>query len=360
MAIHTKRLTCPFHNSQRRAEMASHGVVLLIVMIVATLLLISLSAALPRVYQEGQREREEELIFRGSQYGKAVALFHKQFNRYPTSVKELLRTNGIRFLRQEYRDPMDTKGQWRFIHVSASGVLLDSKNQPANNNQNPAGLGQTGSTGSMIGGNPSTGNSSFGNSSFGNSSINNSNSMTGTSSFGNSSFGNSSMNNSNSMMGDSSFGNSSFGNSSMNNSGSMMGGQMGGGPGANPGGGSGQFGPSSSFFGNQNGSGGGGTYIAGVAATSHHGSIKIWQKHTHYDEWEFLGLDMGIFGIQVGAGNSFSSPGMGQQSPQQGSGFSQQPGVFGSPNPSSGFGSQGPSTGFGSPNATSDFGSPTN
>jgi hypothetical protein len=37
-----------------------------------------------------------------------------------------------------------------------------------------------------------------------------------------------------------------------------------------------------------------------VAATSHHESIKVWNKHHHYDEWEFLGIDMGIFGVQVG------------------------------------------------------------
>ena len=58
--------------------------VLIIVMMVAVLLLIAMTAVLPSVYQEGQREREEELIFRGTQYGKAVALFHKQFGRYPT------------------------------------------------------------------------------------------------------------------------------------------------------------------------------------------------------------------------------------------------------------------------------------
>ena len=121
--------------------------VLIIVMMVATLLLIALTAALPSVYQEGQREREEELIFRGTQYGKAVALFHKQFNRYPVSTKELLQTNGMRFLRQEYRDPMDPKGKWRFIHVNAAGVLLDSKNQPLGLNQtNPAGLGGSSSS----------------------------------------------------------------------------------------------------------------------------------------------------------------------------------------------------------------------
>src|ERR1017187_6547030 len=116
MATHPKLSTCPFRSSPRQPGRAADGVVLLIVMIVATLLLIALTAALPRVYQEGQREREEELIFRGTQYGKAVALFHKQFGRYPVNTKELLQTNGIRFLRQEYRDPMDPKGKWRFIH----------------------------------------------------------------------------------------------------------------------------------------------------------------------------------------------------------------------------------------------------
>ena len=255
--------------------------VLVIVMMVATLLLIVLTAALPSIYQEGQREREEELIFRGTQYGRAVALFHRQFNRYPVSVKELLGTNGYRFLRQEYRDPMDPKGKWRFIHVSASGVLLDSKNQPLGGNQNnpgnPAGIGQSNSTSSILAGNSSIGGS-----------------------------------NSTGFQG-------GFGGMGMNP----------------PTGGSGQTGPTSSFFGNQNETQG--AYIAGVAATSHHESIKIWQKHHHYDEWEFLGIDMGIFGIQVGMPGGSSAPGgMGQQTPAQGSGFS--PGGFGNQPSSPNFG----------------------
>ena len=122
-------------------------------MMVATLLLIGLTATLPSVYQEGRREQEAELIFRGTQYARAVALFHKQLNRYPTSTKELLQTNGIRFLRQEYRDPLDREGKWRFIHVNAAGVLIDSKNQPlAGNCGNPAGIGQATSTNSTFGG----------------------------------------------------------------------------------------------------------------------------------------------------------------------------------------------------------------
>ena len=268
--------------------------VLVIVMMIATLLLIGMAAMLPSVYQEGQREREAELIFRGTQYGRAVALFHKQFNRYPVSTKELLQTNGMRFLRKEYRDPMDPKGKWRFIHVNAAGVLLDSKNQPMNPNGangNPAGLGQAGSSTSGFGGNSFGGNSS------------------GSSSFGGNSFGGNSS------------GSSSFGGSSqMGSSGSM--GFQGSTSGMNPAMGfGGQTGSTSSFGGSLNGVQG--AFIAGVAATSHHEAIRIWQKHHHYDEWEFLGIDMGIFGIQVGMPGASAPPGMGQT---QMGGFSSSPG----------------------------------
>ncbi len=301
----TKPTNWRFHSSDGQRHTGSKGMVLIIVMMVAVLLLIALTASLPSVYQEGQREREDELIFRGTQYGKAVALFHKQFGRYPTSTKELLQTNGMRFLRQEYRDPMDPKGKWRFIHVNAAGVLLDSINQPLNqNNSNPAGIGSNNSA------NPGQGGSSFGNSSF------------GSSSFGSSSMGSSSMGNSNSMGQQGGFG--SFGGSSST-------------------GGSSQLGSTSSMFGGSNDIQG--AFIAGVAATSHHASIKTWQKHQHYDEWEFLGIDMGIFGVQVGMPGGSGAAGVGQPSTPQGSSFS--PGSSGAtPSP----------TGFGS----SSFGNPSN
>jgi type II secretory pathway pseudopilin PulG len=103
---------------------------LLIVMMLATVLLISLSAALPNIYTAGMREREEELIFRGNEYARAIVLFRRQFRRYPTSVKELLQTSGIRFLRREYADPMSRRGKWRFIHADANGTILDSVTLP--------------------------------------------------------------------------------------------------------------------------------------------------------------------------------------------------------------------------------------
>ena len=312
MANPTKQSNCRSSSRRWRAR-NSDGIVLVILLMMVTLLLVTLTAVAPSIYQEGRREREAELIFRGTQYGRAVALFHKQFGRYPVSVKEMLQTNGMRFLRKEYSDPMDPKGKWRFIHVNAAGVLLDSINQQSGlngNNPNPAGLGAT-STNSI------SGNSMFGGSSLSGGFSSGGSSFSGSSSFGGSSFGSGS-----------SFGGSQggFGSSSMNPSGST-----------------GQIGPTSSFFGGQNGVQG--AYIAGVAATTHHDAIKVWGKHRHYDEWEFLGLDMGIFGIQVGTpGGGAGGVGMGQQPASSGSGFST--GTFGPTSSPSGFGgsSFGPSS----------------
>lgn len=277
MAKHRKVSNCRSRRSDGRRGDQTKGMVLVIVMMVATLLLIALTATLPSVYQEGQREREAELIFRGTQYARAVALFHRQFNRYPVSTKELLQTNGMRFLRSEYRDPMDPKGKWRFIHVSAAGVLLDSVNQRLTGNQNnPAGVGGNNSqtlsqTSSMLGGSSSSG-FSMSSGLQTNSADTGANSPTESTS---------------------------------------------------------QIGPTSSFFGNQGQMGG--AYIAGVAATSKHESIQIWHKYRHYNQWEFIGLDMGVFGIQVGMpGGSTGPTGVDQQSTPQSSGFS-----LGSSTPSS-------------------------
>ena len=102
------------------------GHALLVLMMFSALLFISLGAAIPNTLQMGQREREEELLFRGEQYIQAIKLFFDQSGRYPTTVKELIRTDNIRFLRQAYKDPMTRNGKWRFIHADTSGKVVNS------------------------------------------------------------------------------------------------------------------------------------------------------------------------------------------------------------------------------------------
>src|SRR5574340_483238 len=110
----------------------ARGYALLILMMMVTLLLIGMTAARPSIYTQAQREKEAELLFRGAQYQRAIAAFHQQFNRYPASVDELLKkTNGRRFLRKAFKDPMVRSGKWRFIHADATGILIDSLTQQA-------------------------------------------------------------------------------------------------------------------------------------------------------------------------------------------------------------------------------------
>ncbi len=104
------------------------GYALLVVLFLAAIVLIALAAAAPRLLTEGQREKEEELIFRGGQYKHAIGLYYKKFGRYPMKVKDLLRTNERGYLRREFRDPMTKDGKWRFIGLGAGGVLIGSQN----------------------------------------------------------------------------------------------------------------------------------------------------------------------------------------------------------------------------------------
>ena len=55
------------------------------------------------------------------------------------------------------------------------------------------------------------------------------------------------------------------------------------------------------------------------SSSSHKQSIRIWNQKTRYDEWEFIGVDLGVLGIAT------SIPGLPQ-------GVSGQPGQGGQPN----------------------------
>lgn len=102
------------------------GYALLLVVLLAALVLVALSVVVPRILTQGQREKEDELIFRGDQYRKAIGRFYGKFGRFPNTIQELLRTNDRSFLRREYADPMDPEGKWRLIRVAPNGALIGS------------------------------------------------------------------------------------------------------------------------------------------------------------------------------------------------------------------------------------------
>ncbi len=96
------------------------GYVLIILMMAVFVITLSFLVAVPAWQTELQREKEEELIFRGRQYAEAVRIYvQKNPGRYPASLKELLDKKCIRRL---YRDPFALDGQWNVILISGQAA----------------------------------------------------------------------------------------------------------------------------------------------------------------------------------------------------------------------------------------------
>jgi type II secretory pathway pseudopilin PulG len=108
------RLTTP---GSRRA---ARGYVLIVLMMAVFVIGLSLLIAVPLWQTELQREKEEELIFRGQQYAEAVRIFVKKNpGRFPSTLQELLDKKCIRRL---YRDPFSRDGQWNVVLASTGAA----------------------------------------------------------------------------------------------------------------------------------------------------------------------------------------------------------------------------------------------
>ena len=140
----------------RRRNDGEAGYTLALVMVMASVLLVALSEAALNWQTAVKREREEELIFRGEQYQRALVLWYAHWSRtlgapqvaYPSTVEALLNTNNKRFLRQPWTDPV-TNEEWRIIKVGPNNrplltVLPGTAETGAGADRNPYGSGDSG------------------------------------------------------------------------------------------------------------------------------------------------------------------------------------------------------------------------
>lgn len=100
------------HNTDPEA-----GYLLVGVVVMTALVLIALSVAAPVIAKDLRRQKEIESQHRAEQYVRAIRLFYRKTKNYPPSIDALKNTNNIRFLRQEYVDPLTGKSDWRIIHL---------------------------------------------------------------------------------------------------------------------------------------------------------------------------------------------------------------------------------------------------
>jgi len=100
-------------SSDRRP--CERGYILLTLLLVSALMVIAAAIVVPAITFDIKREREAELIHRGVQYSRAIRAFTKATARYPLRLEELQNTDGRRFIRKLYKDPI-TGGDFRLIH----------------------------------------------------------------------------------------------------------------------------------------------------------------------------------------------------------------------------------------------------
>jgi type II secretory pathway pseudopilin PulG len=96
-----------------RARPGERGYAMAALLVAISVMSIMLSVALPVWRTALQREREEELVFRGEQYARAIDLFQRRTGGYPLTLDQLEKTKSIRKL---YKDPI-TGGDFQPVFV---------------------------------------------------------------------------------------------------------------------------------------------------------------------------------------------------------------------------------------------------
>jgi len=131
----------------RRSRQA--GYLLITLMLFVTLLVIAATAVLADLKRQMERDREEEMIHRGVQYTRAIRRYYRKMGTYPTTLDQLEKTPGNRFLRKRYKDPV-TGQDFRLLHmqdvISVFGQRLAGALTVAQMNRSHAG-GDTSTTG---------------------------------------------------------------------------------------------------------------------------------------------------------------------------------------------------------------------
>jgi hypothetical protein len=108
---------------------SQRGYAYLMALFMVVALIIASQVAVRNVVTQGRREREEETIWRGQQYVRAIRMYYRKTGHYPTTLDDLKKgMPELHFLRYAaYQDPLNKdEGNWRFIYVNAAGQIIGS------------------------------------------------------------------------------------------------------------------------------------------------------------------------------------------------------------------------------------------
>ena len=96
------------------------GYAMAALLVAMSVMAVLMSALMPVWSHMATREKEEELIFRGKQYARAIGLFQRKFaNTAPPSIDVLVEQ---RFLRKKYKDPI-TNDDFQPIYANQQAMV---------------------------------------------------------------------------------------------------------------------------------------------------------------------------------------------------------------------------------------------
>ena len=116
------------------------GYAMAALLVALSVMAIMMTVVMPVWKRTTQREKEEELVFRGKQYVHAIGMFQRKFaNAYPPSIDVLV---DQRFLRKKFKDPITNED---FVPILAGQGVPGSPQTPGGQRgaPTPGGLGQT-------------------------------------------------------------------------------------------------------------------------------------------------------------------------------------------------------------------------
>src|SRR5215469_5099619 len=118
-----RRFHSPSSSKHMKRQQAGFALATLIFFLTAATILIAVTV--PAYQMQAKRIQEEELIFRGEEYIRAIQRFQRKFGAWPPSIDALVQTNGQRFLRKAYTDPITGKA-FRLITINPDGTVNGS------------------------------------------------------------------------------------------------------------------------------------------------------------------------------------------------------------------------------------------
>lgn len=107
----------------------SRGYTLVALTIGLTIMAILIAAVLPLASTQAQRDKEDELIFRGFQYAEGIRTFRRRYGRYPNTLKEMFELRP-RTLRKLWKDPMTNSEKWGLVTLTTGAPLPGTGTRP--------------------------------------------------------------------------------------------------------------------------------------------------------------------------------------------------------------------------------------